>query len=486
MNDAHDLELLLRSGVPLVQMETRQEQRALALLDRLQGPLGLPLYRWSVTEGLARVVGGLGMEGEHREPHEVLARIKEGAQAGLYALLDFHPYVDEPVHVRLLKDIALRHEATRQVLVFISHRIELPAELSAWTARFQLSLPGREERLRIVREVAREWKQAHPGRKVKAEAEALDALVDNLAGLTPAEVRRLARRAIFDDGAVTADDVPAVAEAKHRLLNRTGVLGYVFATERFSDIAGLERLKRWLELRREAFRRGEGPDLPRGILLLGVQGCGKSLAAKAVAGTWGVPLLSLDMGALYNKYHGETERNVREALATAEAMAPCVLWIDEVEKGVAHGGEDGGTSRRVLATLLTWMAERRAPVFLVATANDISALPPELVRKGRFDEIFFVDLPDAATRAAIFAIHLDKRGQAPALFNLEELAAATEGFSGAEIEQVVVAARYAGGERVRHQDLMEAIRQTRPLSRVMAEHIGRLREWGRTRAVPAG
>ncbi|HLA32725.1 MAG TPA: AAA family ATPase, partial [Pseudomonas sp.] len=252
---------------------------------------------------------------------------------------------------------------------------------------------------------------------------------------------------------------------------------------------GLSNLKRWLGERQGIFLEGKGVDLPKGVLLVGVQGGGKSLAAKAVAGLWGLPLLRLDFACLYNKFFGETERNLREALKLAEQMAPCVLWMDEVEKGLASGDHDGGVSQRVLGTLLTWMAERQAPVFMVATANDISRLPPELVRKGRFDELFFVDLPDSAVRAEIFRIHLVRRELEPSGFDLQQLAETSAGFSGAEIEQVVVSALYAAQaqqQSVNQALLLQSIQGTAPLSVIMAEDLDALRAWADGRTVNAG
>jgi SpoVK/Ycf46/Vps4 family AAA+-type ATPase len=279
-------------------------------------------------------------------------------------------------------------------------------------------------------------------------------------------------------------------KAKYQLLNRGGVLSFEYETARMSDLAGFRNLKRWLEQRQAAFgaARPEDLDSPKGILLLGVQGCGKSLAAKATAGAFGIPLLRLDFGALYNKYHGETERNLRESLQTAEVLSPCVLWLDEIEKGLATGHDDSGTARRVLGGLLTWMAERRAQVFLVATANEVSELPPELIRKGRFDEIFFVDLPPPPSRTEIFALHLRKRGLAPERMRLAELVALTDGFSGAEIEQGIVASLYAAhavGQEPDHDHLAAELRKTRPLSVVMAEPVAALRAWAAGRTVPA-
>jgi SpoVK/Ycf46/Vps4 family AAA+-type ATPase len=314
--------------------------------------------------------------------------------------------------------------------------------------------------------------------------------VKNLSGLTRADTERLARNAIFEDGAITASDVPEVTQAKYRLLNRGGVLSFEYNLTRSSDLAGFRNVKLWLHQRRAAFS-GERPknlDAPKGMLLIGVQGCGKSLAAKAAAAIFGVPLLRLDFGALYNKYHGETERNLRESLKTAEIMSPCVLWLDEIEKGLATGHDESGTARRVLGALLTWMAERKADVFLVATANDVHELPPELVRKGRFDEIFFVDLPTPAARAEVLRIHLAKRGLDVKTLDLPQLVTVTDGFSGAEIEQGIVAALYAAHAAGQEPDLPHLIAEfgkTRPLSVIMAERVAELREWAKERTVLA-
>ncbi len=313
----------------------------------------------------------------------------------------------------------------------------------------------------------------------------------NLKGLGLDDTRRIVRKLIYDDGALTAADLPELARAKYALLDRDGLLHFEYETAQFANVAGLARLKQWIAQRKPAFLGDKAAaklDPPKGVLLLGVQGCGKSLAAKATAGGFSVPLLRLDIGTLYNKYHGETERNLREALKNAELLAPCVLWIDEIEKALATDAADDGVSRRVLGYLLTWMAERTAPVFLVATANDVSALPAELLRKGRFDEVFFVDLPDAATRAEIFKLHLARRQLKEADYDIAAFAAATDGFSGAEIEQVVVAALYAAAAdktAPTQQHLLNEIRNTRPLSVLMAERVEALREWARSRTVPA-
>jgi SpoVK/Ycf46/Vps4 family AAA+-type ATPase len=493
MNDRRDLELVLNSGAPLVVVETTDEGRFLELLTRLalaQPAAGYrPLFRWSVTDGLQRLDLDLEPQRHNAAPEDVLRHIRAVDKPGVYALLDFQPFLDDPVNVRLLKDIAIASASSNVSVVLIGHRIELPADLQAFSARFSMRLPRRAERLEIVERCVQAYR-AEQTTRVEVDRNALEVLAENLSGLTHSDTERLARNAIRDDGAITAADVPAVMAAKYQLLNRGGILSFEYETTRIEDLAGFRNVKVWLRQRRAAFsgERPRGLDAPKGILLIGVQGCGKSLAAKAAASVFGVPLLRLDFSALYNKYHGETERNLRESLQTAEVMSPCVLWLDEIEKGVATGHDESGTARRVLGGLLTWMAERKTPVFLVATANDVHELPPELIRKGRFDEVFFVDLPGPSNRAEILGIHLGKRGLATAAFNLPQLVAATEGFSGAEIEQGIVAALYsahAQGREPAVAHLLAEYRRTRPLSVLAAERVEALRAWAAPRTVPA-
>jgi SpoVK/Ycf46/Vps4 family AAA+-type ATPase len=492
-----ELEALLRSRVPLVIIETRDEPRALQLLTSVCGRLAAgthtPVFQWTVTDGLRRVDIDLGGAQRHNaEPGEVVKSIRATDKGGIYVLLDFHPFLADPIHVRLLKDICQGYAKTPRTVVLLSHEIVLPRELEHFAARFQLAFPDRGERQMIVERVATEWTQTN-GSKVKADRKSLELLVENLAGLSTGDTERLARQAIFDDGALQLTDLPAVMQAKYELLNRQGVLAFEYDTAKFADLGGMARLKEWLKQRRPAFdgssdSSGIRLDAPKGLLLLGVQGCGKSVAARAAAGIFGVPLLRLDFASIHNKYIGESERNLRETLSTADLMAPCVLWIDEIEKGIATGDGDSGTSRRLLGTFLTWLAEKKTKVFVVATANDISALPPELVRKGRFDEIFFVDLPKAAVRATILTIHSHKRGVALSEAHIEQLAQACEGFSGAEIEQAIVSAVYtahATNETVNARHVLAEIKATRPLSIVMAEQIGELRAWAAERTVSA-
>jgi AAA+ superfamily predicted ATPase len=493
MTDRRDLEIVLDSGAPLVVIETGDETRFLELLTDLainHPATGYrPLFRWSVTDGLQRLDLDLEPQRANSEPEDVLRHIRAVAKPGIYALLDFQPFLAEPVHVRLLKDIALAAARTRVTVLLVGHRLDLPADLQRFAARFEMRLPGLAERREIVKGCIAAYRAEHASR-VEIDPKAVELLVKNLGGLTHADTERLARNAIRDDGAITAADLPAVMRAKYELLNRGGILSFEYETARGADLAGFRNVKLWLAQRRAAFddNRPSGLDAPKGLLLIGVQGCGKSLAAKVAAGVLGVPLLRLDFGALYNKYHGETERNLRESLQTAELMSPCVLWLDEIEKGLATGHDESGTARRVLGGLLTWMAERRAPTFMVATANDVHELPPELIRKGRFDEIFFVDLPGPESRAEILAIHFAKRGIDAASLDMSRLVDATHGFSGAEIEQGVVAALYAAHAAGTAPELTHWLTEfgrTRPLSVVFAERIADLRAWAAGRTVPA-
>lgn len=493
MQDVNELKLLVDTRIPLVVIETFEEKKALDVLIQVAAKHGRDLYRWSVSDGLTQMSFGpqlVSKNAEFSAAEEVLKHIKTQYRAGIYVLCDMHPFLtDQPQVVRLLKDIALNHFAVPHTLVFLSYQLRLPPELSRYSTSYTLTLPDDDKIMEIVREEAKDWSERHANARVKTDNITLQKLVDNLQGLSASDVRRLVRNAIWNDGAITDDDLPRINKAKFALLDMEGVISFEQQTESFSQVGGLSNLRRWLHTRREAFTdEASKLDRPKGILLLGIQGGGKSLAAKAVAGMWGLPLMRMDVGALYNKFHGETERNLREALKLADAMAPCVLWFDEIEKGMAQDGNDNGVSQRLLGTLLTWMAERRTKVFIVATSNNISQLPPELIRKGRLDEIFFVDLPDQAVRKDIFAIHLRKRDCNVESFDLEQLAARAQGFSGAEIEQVIVAALYsacAEDKTITTDILVKEIAATSPLSIVMAEQIAQLRLWAADRTVPA-
>jgi ATP-dependent 26S proteasome regulatory subunit len=492
MNTQHDLEVLLMSRIPLLVIESGEERRVLDLIKRACLNVQTMLFSWKITEGLQREDPDYSPQRHNSEPDKVLAHIAAAKARAVYVLLDFHAHFNDSVLVRRLKDIVISARETGTTVVLLSHQITLPGELLHYSGRFELALPDDIETRRIVMEVADSRTRELASGRVSIDQNSLDQVVSNLQGMTALDVRRLARNLVYDDDAITHSDLPGLMKAKYQLLKNDGLLSFEPDTANYADVAGMQRLKNWLQQRKQTFLypdKTPGLDPSRGVLLLGVQGCGKSLAAKAVAGMFGVGLLRLDFGSLYNKYHGETERNLRESLKMAEMMAPCVMWIDEIEKGLSVGTEDGGTSNRVLGTLLTWMAERTAPVFMVATANNIKALPAELVRKGRFDEIFFVDLPQDDIRAEILQIHLQKRGHDAALFDLDALASHSEGFTGAELEQAVVSALYASyaqGVPLATGLIESELKNTRPLSVVMSEQISALRQWALERTVPAG
>ncbi len=489
--ESQDLQLLLQGSASLLVLETFDEPRALELLVHFLKRDPAPLYRWSITDGLQ--LAGLSLaatpasEDRSDELEAALRSIKTQRIQGVYVLCDTHPFIDDPKIIRLIKDI-LFSKVPAHKIILLSPMLNLPAELARFAVKMPVNLPNDEEILGLIRDEAEQWSRINGGNRIKTDNQALSALVNNLRGLPHMDVRRLARGAIADDGAITASDVPALNKAKFQLMNMESVLHFEFDTANMSDVAGLTVFKRWLNERRPAFLEGV-KDIPKGVLLLGVQGGGKSLAAKAVAGVWGIPLLRLDMAQLFNKYIGETEKNLRQALALADTLSPCVLWIDELEKGLASNSAEGGLTQRILGTLLTWMSERKSRVFIVATSNAIAELPPELLRKGRFDEIFFVDLPDKNIRQQIFNIHLQKREIDIAGINLSQLAEATEGFTGAEIEQAIVSAIYSATARKRSIDtelILNAVHKTKPLSVIMAEPMVTLRAWAAERAVSAG
>jgi len=481
--DIDPLIALLKTRVRLITIDSLEESRAVDTFLSLAYVVDRPLFTWTVTRGLHRLDGDYSPQLYARPPESAIAQIRGTMIPGIYVLLDFQPYFDDVVS-RLIRDIAAGEVA--HTLVFVGGGIDLPETLLPHSASFELAVPTDEVLKQIVREEARRYRRQH-GHGARGGRHDVAKLVQNLRGLNAEDARRMAHRAIFDDGVIDAADLAVIAEAKFKVLDPQGTLNLTFETRCFDGVGGLRNLKKWLEIRRQAFLGDHDGDRPKGMLLVGVQGCGKSLAAKSVAGTWGVPLLGLDMGRLYNKYHGETERNLRSALETATKMAPCVLWIDEIEKGLSVGENDSGTSQRVLGSLLTWMNEDKAAVFLVATANAIERLPPELIRKGRVDEIFFVDLPRPEVRQTILEIHLASRDARLTKGEIDLLVRASEGFSGSELEQAVISGLYVSqseGVQLSGEHVLSEMASTQPLSVVMSERIDALREWAEGRTVP--
>jgi AAA+ superfamily predicted ATPase len=488
-----DLELLIRSRYGLIHLDTPEEDRASGLLLHLADALGIPLFTWTRSRGLVR--SGLSdAVYQTREPAGALRHIALARQDALYHIQGFtQTLAEQDLLVSLLRDAARSMADLDGALVLTGEITTLPSGLQEVVARVTLPGPSddefRELLARLVRDLSR---RQHVD--VALSREETTSLVKHLSGLTLMEAEKILTKAIIEDGSLDSEDIRHVIDHKRRIVEREGLLEYYPVETTMAGVADLETLKGWLAKRKAVVANPEraeqfGLAFPRGVLLLGVPGCGKSLSAKAVAAEWRLPLLKLDPSNLYNKYVGESEGNFKRAMAAAERMAPVVLWIDELEKAFASGGsEDGGVSQRILGSFLSWMQDRRGDVFVVATANDIHRLPPELLRKGRFDEIFFVDLPGAGTREEIFRIHLRDRGHDPDRFDLTALAGETAGFSGSEIEEVVVSALYTAFSADRAVDtdaLRVEIGATRPLSVTMREKVEGMRAWAEGRAVRA-
>ena len=486
----HELALLVLSRYPLIVVESADESKVRRLARQVAADLGQPLLEWSSTTGLAR--RGAGGVHDTRDPDRALARALEMRTDCMVLFHDLHPYFDRPEVVRRLREAESANVDRRISVLLAGLQVELPPELRTLSARISISLPDEKELGRLVRATAREL-GAQRRTRVDLTNATCDEMARALLGLHLQEARRVLYQAALADGVLDADDVPAVRREAQLRLQATSELEWIEPVSGLDTVGGLPEFKSWVQRRAEAFSAAAklfGVDEPRGVLLVGVPGTGKSLACRALAGEWSLPLLRLDPGRLYQKYVGETEANLRRALFSVEALAPAVLWVDEIEKALATGTghADDGLSQRVLRTLLTWMQERQAPVFVMATSNDVSRLPVEILRRGRFDDVFFVDLPSPAERRVIFSIHLDRRGREPGRYDLDGLAALTEGFSGAEIEAVVVAAlHHAFSDRQELSDrvLVAEIEAARPLSRLRPREIERLRDWGERHARPA-
>ncbi len=508
----HELRQLIRARFPLLYLQTPEETRALqAIVAALADPSvrRRDVHTWTATNGLARL-GDTGAP-ETRNPGPALGAAAKLDLASVVVFFDLHPWLGtatqpaDPQLVRQLRDLAQQYRdgAQPRMLILVSPLLRIPPELENTVTVVDFPLPD-QDRLRELLLGMIEANRASKSVTVDL-GDGPDATVDALArgalGLTLNEAENAFARAMADDNRLDIHDIPVVLNEKRQIIRRSGVLEVVTATLSLADIGGLANLKAWLVKRTGAWTAEAaryGLPAPKGALVTGVPGCGKSMTAKAMASAWSVPLIRLDIGKVFAGLVGASEENMRKALDTAEAIAPCVLWIDEIEKGFASasGERDSGTSARVFGSFLTWMQERTEPVFVIATANDISRLPPEFMRKGRFDEIFFIDLPTRAERVDIFRLHLTSRlADGPDLGDftvddavLAELADSTEGFTGAEIEQAVVSACFDAFDGRRHltvEDLRHAIGTTVPLSVTQAEDIAALRAWASLRAVSA-
>jgi AAA+ superfamily predicted ATPase len=490
-----ELELAIRARVPLIALVTPEEARA---EERLLLPLAREwregrLFGWSATDGLQPLspeAEGVALASAP-DPLSALEAVGAYDEPALFVFRDFHHYLDNAALLRRLRDLSRRLVPTGKHLIFLGPRFRVPEDLEKEIQVLDYPPPGLDELAALLDDLADSF-GAEDENAVQLSREGREKLLKAALGLTLTEAEVVLAKALVRDGVLTDAGVDLVLSEKKQVVRRSGILEFYEAQEELEDVGGLDVLKSWLQRRHAAFSedaREYGLPVPKGILVLGVQGCGKSLLAKAVSRAWGMPLLRLDVGRVFGKYIGESEAAIRQVTQTAEAVAPAILWIDEIEKGFAGSGADSldaGVSARVLGTFLTWLQEKRKPVFVFATANSIRNLPPELLRKGRFDELFYVDLPSAEERAAIFAVHLRKRGREPRAFDVAALAERTEGFTGAEIEQTVneaLYAAYADGRRpVEQRDLEQAAGEVVPLSATMKENLAAMRQWASSRA----
>ncbi len=477
-NLSDEIGVRLRAGWRLIALESFEEERALGLLESIAEASGRACVPWSLASGISdqeKTSGsfdaGLRAFASHKKP-------------ALFVVLDAHRLLDDPLAVRRLRDLLPNLVARKQVVVLLAPILDLPLELTREAARVELPLPDAGEIDGLFRRLL-EGKTLPP----KAE-DSLQGAIRGALGLTASEAVRVFRKAFRLAGGLNTQTVTEIIRDKRQALRRTPALSFCEDPAGLSDVGGLGELKRWLGERRRAFgeeARRFGLPTPRGLLLLGVQGCGKSLCAKAVAREWQFPLMRLDLAAAFSSARRSPEMVIREAIQVAESLSPAVLWVDEIEKGFAASAADASSSR-VFGAFLTWLSEKQAPVFVVATANDVAELPPELLRRGRFDELFFIDLPTLAERREILAIHLIRCGRDPKQFGLEELAVQTERLTGAEIEQLVTAAlhtAFAESRELTDADLANALGETVPIYDTFEERIKELRDWARVRARPA-
>ncbi|MGA9813240.1 MAG: AAA family ATPase [Terriglobales bacterium] len=508
------LKILLSSSTPIVVMETVEEMRAVRLVRAACSSLSLSTFEWSIASGLVRCGSEVGelvpetgfpnhdpnLSGAQalynsKEPAQALSNLEAMSLEAAFVLKDFHRHMDDPVVVRRLRDVGQKFSANRRTVIITAPSITIPAELGSLVEFLELPLPDKPRLRQIIDEMTVRVGKTRTLKRT-LDATGLDAMANNLRGLTEEEAERAASQAIVTRYGITAETVTDVLQAKKEQLRHSGMLEFIDVAENLGSVGGLDNLKRWLAQRRgtwEDAARDFGLEPPRGAIILGVQGCGKSMCARAIAGEWKLPLVKFDTAAIFDKYIGETEKRIQKVFRVAEGLAPCVFWIDELEKVFAGSGPDSasvdaGVSSRILAAFLSWMQDRKAPVFVAATCNNVTVLPPELIRKGRFDELFFVDLPNQAERKQIFVIHLKRRKRNPEEFDLDQVAAAVRGYSGAEIEAAVQTALYAAfatKQAVSTQGLLDALKATVPLSVTRSEEIEELRAWASQRAVPA-
>lgn len=502
---AGELDVLIRARYPIIYVATWEEERVEHELARIVGQRNKKLYVWTCTQGITKAGAGAqrvksGIT-DTADPLAALDAVVSHVEPAIYLFKDFHPYMEENrtnlAIIRRLRDAAYHLRDSYKTIVIVAPVVRIAPELDKDVTVLEYPPPEVGELGRLLDRIAEDVKD-NPNVRINLDADGRDRLVQAARGLTLKEAENVFAKTLVLDGRIDAENVAVVFSEKQQIIRKSGLLEYFSSEEQFSNVAGLENLKQWLEKRTMAFSQKAqrfGLPAPRGVLLLGVQGCGKSLCAKSVSSLWKLPLLRFDVGRMFGSLVGSSEENIRRAIQTAESVAPAILWVDEIDKAFAgstsSGGSDGGTAARVFGTFLTWLSDKVSPVFVIATANDITQLPPELLRKGRLDEIFFVDLPSERERTEIFRIHLEKRRRNPAGFDLELLAKHADGFSGAEIEQAVISGLFDAFSRGTDLDtptLMASLGETVPLSKTMSEELNKLRSWahGRTRLASGG
>lgn len=490
MSDDRDtgknIEILIRARYPLLYVVSFEEGRVDERMRILTKTRKKQFFSWTITNGVELPDGSYITE--LKDPIKVLEYILQSDVNGLFLLNDYHPYLNDPIVVRKLRDVAHALKTTMKNIVFLSPVLKIPTELEKEIAVIDYLLPGKEEVSAIINQIAQSIGDINTLEIMKSPDQFMK-VVEAALGLTAEEAENVFAKSLVQSGQF---DLKTILSEKEQIIRKSGVLEYYHANENMKEVGGLDELKKWLLKRGKAFTpkaREFGLPEPRGILLLGIPGCGKSLTAKAISSMWQLPLLKLDVGKVFSSFVGSSEENVRRAIQTAESIAPSILWLDEIEKGFSgmgsSGQTDGGTTARVFGTFLTWLQEKKTPVFVVATSNNVSQLPPELLRKGRFDEIFYVDLPSKEERQDIFKIHLEKRNRNIKEFSLEKLSNLTHGFSGSEIEEIIVSALYDAFDNdvELQQNHLESVIQTMiPLSQTMEEQIRGIRDWAKLRA----
>jgi len=487
-----ELSILVQAQYPLIYLVTSEEERAEQTIDALaQMKPQRKVFIWTVTHGIVEY-GQPRNVTQHNtvSPEAAVEWVIRQRDPGIFVFKDLHPFIDSPAVTRWLRDAIASFKETQRTIILMSPVQTVPIELEKEVIVLDYPLPDMAELNQVLSQ------QLEISRTRRVTTEAREKLLKAALGLTRDEAEKVYRKAQVTAGRLTEDEVNIVLSEKKQLIRRNGILEYIEEDETLDSVGGLEELKHWLRQRSNAFTeraREYGLPQPKGMMILGVPGCGKSLIAKTTSRLWGLPLLRLDMGRVYDgSMVGRSEANLRNALKTAESISPAILFIDEIDKAFAgstgSADSDGGTSSRIFGSFLTWMQEKTSPVFVMATANRVERLPGEFLRKGRFDEIFFVDLPSADERKEIFGIHLAKRREDISRFDLDQLVMVCDGFSGAEIEQALIAAMYeafAQDREFTQLDIIASIRATLPLSKTMHEQVTALRDWARQRARPA-